>query len=88
MKKIISILVLSVLIGSCKKAAIIDPVAACEKASADFSAATTAYTLEINNVKNCEAFINAAQALINNCPTLSLADKKAAQTSISSIKCN
>jgi hypothetical protein len=88
MKKILSILALTVLIGSCKKAAAIDPIVACEKAGTTFNDATSAYIADITNVKKCQAFISAAESLIKNCPTISAADKKAAQASIATVKCN
>jgi hypothetical protein len=88
MKKVLSILALTVLLGSCKKAVAIDPLVACEKAGTTFNEATTAYIADINNIQKCQAFINAAESLIKNCPTISAADKKAAQASIATVKCN
>jgi hypothetical protein len=88
MKNLFVILILSVFVGSCKKAVAVDPVVACEKSATNFNEATTAYIGDITNVKKCEAFISAAEALIKNCPTISAADKKSAQASIATVKCN
>ncbi len=87
MKKLLIISALFIVCGSCKKT-VVDPVVSCEKAAEAYGTATTEYIGDINNVKKCQAFINAANALINDCPTISAADKKAAQASIAAVKCN
>jgi hypothetical protein len=87
MKKLVLLCLVMGSYSSCKKA-VVDPLASCEKASEAFSAATSDYFANINDVKKCQAFVSSAQNLLKNCPTLNLADKKAAEASIASVKCS
>lgn len=87
MKKILVLSAILFVSGSCKKA-VLDPAAACEKAAEAYTNSISAYVTNPTNVKNCQAFIAAAKTFINDCPTISAADKKNAEASLATVKCN
>ncbi len=86
MKNILILASLFLLNSSCKKT-VADPVLSCEKAAEAYTAATLDYANNINDSKKCQAFVNAAKAFVNDCPTISAADKKATLASIATVNC-
>lgn len=86
MKKIIIILVLALSIASCKKAAL-DPTTRCDNAAEKYLEKVTAFSTSPTKA-NCENIKSAAKTFLNDCPTVSAAERKNAQESIDGIDCS
>ncbi|MCU0326237.1 MAG: hypothetical protein MUF45_13430 [Spirosomaceae bacterium] len=88
MKKLIfAVLISSFVLNGCKKEETVS-VNNCEASSKQFTDAANAWISDFNNKTKCQAYIDAAKKLINTCPTISAADKKAANDAINQTKCN
>lgn len=86
-KLIVAVLLFSFVLNACKKEETVS-IDNCNDSSVQFSNALTAWASDINNKSKCQAYIDAAKKLINTCPTISAADKKAANDAINQTTCN
>lgn len=87
MKKVLSLLSITVLMTSCGSK-LVDPLAGCEKSAEKFTAATTAFFTDFTSKSKCEAFKSAASNYIKDCPSLTIAELKEANDSIKDLNCN
>ncbi|MCF8324076.1 MAG: hypothetical protein K9I84_03890 [Leadbetterella sp.] len=87
MKKVLSLLSITVLITSCGSK-LVDPLAGCEKSAEKFTAATTAFFTDFTSKSKCEAFKSAASNYLKDCPSLTVAEVKEANDAIKDLNCN
>jgi hypothetical protein len=87
MKKVLSLLSLTVLMTSCGSK-LVDPLAGCEKSAEKFTAATTAFFTDFTSKSKCEAFKSAASNYLKDCPSLTVAEVKEANDAIKDLNCN
>ena len=86
MKNIFIIFVLFLSISSCKKAAL-DPSTRCDNAAEKYLEKVTAFSNSPTKA-NCENIKSAAKTFLSDCPTVSAAERKAAQDDIDKIDCS
>ncbi|MCP9748708.1 hypothetical protein [Lacihabitans sp. CS3-21] len=87
MKKVLSLLSITVLMTSCGSK-LVDPLAGCEKSAEKFTAATTAFFTDFTSKSKCEAFKSAASNYLKDCPSLTVAEVKEANDAIKDLNCN
>jgi hypothetical protein len=87
MKKLIVLLVFSLILSSCGSK-LIDPLAGCEKSALKFTEASKAFFGDFTSKSKCETFKSAASNYIKECPSLSAGDLKQANDSIKDLDCN
>ncbi|OYU67342.1 MAG: hypothetical protein CFE22_04535 [Cytophagaceae bacterium BCCC1] len=87
MKKVLSLLSITVLITSCGSK-LVDPLAGCEKSAEKFTAATTAFFTDFTSKSKCVAFKSAASNYLKDCPSLTVAEVKEANDAVKDLNCN
>lgn len=87
MKKILSLLSITLLMTSCGSK-LVDPLAGCEKSAEKFTEATTAFFTDFTSKSKCEAFKSAASNYLKDCPSLTVAEVKEANDAIKDLNCN
>jgi hypothetical protein len=86
MRKLALILTVLTALTGCRKA-VVDPLGSCNAASEKWAAAISAYATDFTNSTKCKAAVSAGKELLNACPTLNAADKKAAEASLNDLDC-
>lgn len=87
MKKILSLLSITLLMTSCGSK-LVDPLVGCEKSAEKFTEATTAFFTDFTSKSKCEAFKSAASNYLKDCPSLTVAEVKEANDAIKDLNCN